>query len=157
MNNTFKILNEGEIRFLKYKEYQMIPNYVFEWYRQMEMCRGIFEAICKEDRDFRSTRESNMYWAKYKDNEFAKFFYVDKHPMHKLTQGEIRRIAGFMEVIPFKPAVMFNISPNWKGEFGNNDLTDVLMIKNFKKVIESNLNENHGGCGSYTFQARGDV
>ena len=152
MDNTFKILNEGEIQFLKYKEYQMTPEYIFEWYRQMKLCREIFDALCFEDRDFRSTRESNMLWEKYKDDEFAKYFYIDTPApaMHKLSPAWKKRIAEYMDVIPFIPCVMFNISPAWKGEFGKKDLTDKLMIKNFCKVIDSYLNESFQQKKRYT-------
>jgi hypothetical protein len=52
------------------------------------------------------------------------------------------RISKIMNVIPFYPSVMINISPGWKGDFGKNDLTDKLMVKNFCKVIDSYLNES---------------
>ena len=154
MNNTFKILNAGEFQFLKYKEYQMTPAYVFEWYRQMKLCSEVFEAICSDNREYRCTRETHEYWEKYKDNEFAKFFYIGecgRMPIiQKLSQSEIRRIAEYMDVIPFIPCVMFNISPAWKGEFGKDKMTDKLMIKNFQKVIDSYLNESFSGNKRYT-------
>jgi CRISPR/Cas system-associated protein endoribonuclease Cas2 len=40
---------------------------------------------------------------------------------------------------PFHTAVMINISPNWKGKFGVDNLTDKLMIKKFQDVVETYL------------------
>jgi hypothetical protein len=60
------------------------------------------------------------------------------------------RISKIMNVIPFYPSVMINISPAWKGDFGKNALTDKLMIKNFQKVIDSYINESTMNEKRYT-------
>jgi hypothetical protein len=86
-------------------------------------------------------------------NEQLKLFDTDCLKHFELIDGidvlknimiikDSKKISEIMDVIPFNPSVMINISPSWKGNFGKNDLTDKLMIKNFIKVIDSYLNES---------------
>lgn len=59
-------------------------------------------------------------------------------------------IAKYMGATPFYPSIMINISPDWKGKFGTNKLKDKVMIKGFKQVIESYLNETIGPNKRFT-------
>lgn len=52
---------------------------------------------------------------------------------------EIYSYLGREVPIPFNPSVMINISPNWKGKFGQDKLTDKIMIKKFIIVVEKYL------------------
>ena len=142
MNNTFKILNEGEISILKYKDYQMKPDYVIEFERQMDICKQVVNAICTGNNDYikATTREEitemNELYTKWEKIEI-----VSSHFFHENVQSpkDDKIIARLMGEKPFEPCIMINISPNWKGEFGKDKLTDKLMIKKFKLVIESYL------------------
>lgn len=152
MNNTFKILDEGKIKFLKYREYQMVPDYIIEWYNQMKICSKVFNAVADFDKSVIITREDAEIWDKWKNDQFAQLFFEEyRMPLPtSLSLNWKNKIAEKLDCIPFIPCVMFNISPAWKGEFGKNDLTDKLMIKNFCKVIDSYLNESFQGNKRYT-------
>lgn len=151
MNNTFKILDCGEIKELKYTEYQMIPEYITEFYKLMKVCERIFNAEASYDKEAVFTREEYAIYDRFRKDMFAQLFFIDTPPMAKsLSQNWKKIIAEYMDVIPFIPCVMFNISPAWKGEFGKDDLTDKLMIKNFCKVIDSYLNESFQGKKRYS-------
>lgn len=68
-----------------------------------------------------------------------------------------KHIAEYMGVKPFIPCVMINISPNWKGKFGKDPLTDKLMIKHFINVIEKYLNaSNRYERYKYVLECGGD-
>lgn len=57
-----------------------------------------------------------------------------------ISDNEI--ISEIMGITPFYPAVMINISPNWKGRFSNykgTPLQDAFDVKHFKTVIEKYL------------------
>jgi len=152
MNNTFKILNEGKIQNLKYTEYQMVPEYVKIWYDEMAVCEKINDAICRFDREFTCSREEYGIWEKWKNDTLAEDFYVWSHykDPSKLSLTVKNKIAEKLGYIPFIPCVMFNISPAWKGQFGKDQLTDKLMIKNFSKVLNSYLTETISGEKRYT-------
>lgn len=55
------------------------------------------------------------------------------------NKTEIYKYLGREVPIPFNPSVMINISPNWKGKFGQDNLTDKLMIKKFIIVVDKYL------------------
>lgn len=156
VNNNNFILDAGKIKIYD-SDIMKTPNYVFEWYKRMNLCKEIHNAICTEDREFKCTREAHEYWELYKDDEFAKNFFVFnnlREELYKRNPGmesrDWQKIAEYMGVTPFYPSVMINISPNWKGSFGKNDLTDKLMIKNFCKVIDKYLNESIGPTKRFT-------
>lgn len=148
MNNTFKILNEGEISILKYKEYQMIPNYVKQFDNEMILCRKITDSIVFDREDDKYTREEIEIYNKWKNVDLCKMHYF--HDKDTIPKSDYKLITRLMNVRPFHSCVMFNISPNWKGQFGNNDLTDKLMIKKFRKVIEGYLNKEFNGTKRYS-------
>jgi hypothetical protein len=54
-------------------------------------------------------------------------------------KGSYERIADHMGIIPFMPCVMINISPNWKGQYGEDKITDKLMKKKFSSILETYL------------------
>lgn len=53
------------------------------------------------------------------------------------TEDEIYKYLG---KIPFLPCVMLNISPNWKGKFGQDPLVDEVMKDQFQIIVEKYLN-----------------
>ena len=81
MNNTFKILNEGKESILKYKDYQMKPEYVTEFERQMDICKQVVQAICTENKDYikANTREEitemNDLWEKWRRIDIVSSHY----------------------------------------------------------------------------------
>lgn len=149
MNNTFKILDCGKILNLKYTEYQMIPEYVKEFENLLLLAKPVYDAVIHEDREFRCSRQQHEAYEFFENNELARLMYIHR-PSIQIQKSEYKSVARIMGVIPFIPCVMFNISPAWKGEFGKNDLTDKLMIKNFCKVIDSYLNESFQGKKRYS-------
>ena len=69
--------------------------------------------------------------AKMIASEWEKFWEENKPEIYSYLGREVP--------IPFNPSVMINISPNWKGKFGQDKLTDKLMIKKFIIVVEKYL------------------
>lgn len=57
----------------------------------------------------------------------------------------LKEILDYLEIIPYTPCIMINISPNWKGKL-TTDVSRQMGIKKFKKVIETYLNS----CNRYT-------
>jgi len=56
-----------------------------------------------------------------------------------------KAISVYKGITPFYPAVMINISPNWKGRFTNykaKKLRDAFDVRDFKAVIEKYLSSN---------------
>ena len=77
-------------------------------------------------------------WTEIQNDEFL-MFHLYKDHCDKFWQNGCPEIARYMGVQPFHDCVMINISPNWKGKFGESDLIDKLMIKKFKIVIDNYL------------------
>lgn len=61
-------------------------------------------------------------------------------------------IRNYMGVQPFQHSVMINISPDWKGVYGQNGVTDQMMVKGFKKVIEGYMNEGRWERWAYVLE-----
>ena len=82
-----------------------------------------------------------MEWLSYKKKDqlekeelkeaWEKFYNENKKEIYDYLGREVP--------IPFNPSVMINISPNWKGKFGRDAITDKLMIKKFIIVVEKYL------------------
>ena len=71
---------------------------------------------------------------------------IEENSWKEFESREMETILDYLDIIPFIPCMMFNISPNWKGLYGKNKLTDELMEKKFCKVIDTYLNN----CNRYS-------
>ena len=69
--------------------------------------------------------------------------YLNWETMDKKWAKGDEKIAEYMGVIPFMPCVMFNISPNWKGEFGKDKVTDKIMQKKLCIILDKYLNASN--------------
>lgn len=150
MKNTFKILDCGEILNLKYTEYQMVPNYVIEFERQMTICRQVVNAICFGNNDYikATTREEveemNSLYRKWSKNDLVSMNYF--HSEGSIPKSDYKLIARLMGHKPFQNAVMINISPNWKGKFDLKGVKGKMLTKMFSNVIQEYLES----CDRYT-------
>lgn len=108
-----------------------------------------YENMSKYEPEFLSAREEyeyreNLYegYKKVREDPFlwSKINYPGQD--HYWIKSK-KEIADYMGVIPFSPCVMINISPNWKGKFGKDKMTDKIMCKKFQSVIEKYLNASH--------------
>lgn len=149
MKNTFSILDCGKFVQLKYKDYQMIPKYVKDFENLLVLARPVYDAIIHEDREFRCSRPQHEAYEFFENNEMARLMYVHR-PSIQIEKSEYKSVARIMGVEPFHSSIMINISPNWKGQYGRDKLTDKLMEKNFCKVINDYLNESIGNQKRYT-------
>ncbi len=152
VNNIGNVLDEGTIKYLK--ETIMVPKHLRKFQNNVKELQKLHYDI-----DFlKKTRDQ---WGEDEHLELEMLIETrDKlwNPIYQGYLSEIRvheikdnlKIAEFMGVTPFYPCVMFNISPNWKGMFGKDDVSDKMMIKNFTKVIDSYLNEQFTGKPRYT-------
>ena len=140
VNNRIKVLDEGKIKYVS--EVYMVPEYVIEFERQMGICRQVVNAIIHGNNDYITTKtreeinEQKELYSKWKEVPI-----VSDHFFHNsVQQKDYKIIARLMGVEPFRPHVMINISPDWKGKFGQDKTVNKLMIKGFRVVIEKYLN-----------------
>lgn len=78
-------------------------------------------------------------YQKQKERAWEEFFETNKELCYR-----------FLGRIPFNPCVMINISPNWKGVFGQDPFCDEMMIERFKEVIDEYLKEYQGNHIRYS-------
>lgn len=142
VNNLNSILDEAENKFVG--ECIMPPNCVSEFIRKLEQAKPVYRAINNDDTTFRPTREQLNEYQWFEQNQKAKDFYIwETDP---ITNKDWNLISKMMGVEPFRPCVMINISPNWKGRYGEDPLLDEIMKDGFKEVIELYLNS----CDRYS-------
>lgn len=110
-----------------------------EWeYIEKEVAVGqVWKKICDTPDKPPVVRRVNVY-EKQKLKNGYKFWGEYPRKMEDI----IYEYLGVERPRPFFTAVMINISPNWKGKFGVDNLTDKLMIKKFQEVVETYLKAN---------------
>ena len=114
------------------------------WHREFSLWREEREADKPNIMQFKADERE------WKDcPEIMKLYiqYERTFPNRKIKDNE--KIAKYMGITPFYPAVMINISPNWKGRFSNykgTALQDAFDVKHFKYVIEKYLTS----CNRYS-------
>lgn len=104
----------------------------------------------EEDCDYISVEETNpnpkpwfpklQYWFN-KDNEYSGAGWWEKERTKSwlsFQDENLDAIHDYLDIKPFIPCMMFNISPNWKGKVPKANRN--LAIKKFRKVIEIYLN-----------------
>lgn len=128
-----KVLDAGEIKILN--EINMKPQYIRDFEIILLEARALANDIEKMDLLPRYIQEK---WNKIQEDQFLMFFLYKDH-CDKFWQKGCPKIAEYMGVKPFVTSVMINISPNWKGKFGQDSLTDKLMVKKFRAVVETYL------------------
>ena len=130
-----KILDCGEIKYMSEINMNTNPDYVKRFIDRVEAYRQ----ACHNHPGWKN----GDFW--YDDDIIEEDKYIKMwadciangvYPNKK--RGSFERIATFMNVTPFRPCVMINISPDWKGK-----RIDSLMKKHFQKVIEKYLNESN--------------
>ena len=152
VNNNWNILDEGKIKYMDIYKMKN-PKYFEEFVNTVTRLRTL-----RYDIDYYTRTEEypgeNCKYIERKQLEYNTLYdpfyegYMGIENTFKIKNNP--RIAEFMGAMPFYPSVMINISPDWKGKFGNNPLTDKLMIKNLRKVIEQYLNEKIGDKPRFT-------
>lgn len=136
VNNTNYILDEAENKFLPIDIMDKHPKYVLEFLDRVI----IYKRLCEEkgihyDNDIIREDPYVKSWA----DSIAMGMTPNK-------ENTYPRIAKFMNVEPFRTAVMINISPNWKGKFDIKSPAGKLCIKRFKASIEDYLST----CNRYS-------
>lgn len=137
-----KVLDAGEIKYIG--DINMKPRYIYDFEdkvyegvclkRQYEEVDNLgLSPIVREIHEKYENMRKDYFLSKWVDDWECGF-----RPKHNSES-----IAKYMGVKPFVPSVMINISPNWKNAFGKDKLTDKLMIKNFRKVVETYLNASN--------------
>lgn len=164
--NSNLVLDCGEIKYLNniimepehLKEYKLMLRYIYDikneikeqyWLQNSFQGKTMDEKMEASELKIQRMREELKSFPEDALKHFAMLndIYVLKN-IDKIKDSE--KISRIMNVKPFHPSVMINISPNWKGQFGKNDLTDILMVKNFRKTIDSYLNESIGPNKRFT-------
>lgn len=150
VHNQNKILDERTEKEI-YTEYKMPrPEYVKEFERQIDICKQLVNARVYDDWSYikAKTREEieemNTLFEKWDNNRLVSMHYF--HTDEYITKKDWNLIAELMGEIPYTPCVMINISPNWKGKYGQDPLLDQIMIDGFREAVELYLNS----CNRYT-------
>ena len=161
VHNLNQILDESEIKnvdecIMPEKENYMIkcynkPNRHFkkrEW--SDEMCDYVTNEY--ENNDQKPWFPKLKYWfsndqRKLSDEDY-KGIYTEKRRRESwmaFQNENLEEIHNYLNITPFTPCMMFNISPNWKGKI-EDPLTRKMSIKKFCKVIDLYLNN----CNRYS-------
>lgn len=128
----------------------MVPKYVIEFERQMIICRQIVNALCFDNNEYitantkEEVEEMNELYDKWSKIDLVRMYYF--HSTTPIPKSEYPTIARYMNVRPFRPAVMINISPNWKGKFDLKTPTGKMLKKMFANIIQEYLES----CNRYT-------
>lgn len=142
VHNMNIILDAGELKSIPSIN-MSIPDYVHEFYQIVDLARPIYNDNLNPCEDFIPTREMTDAYEKLRSTEtlwLRDFVYIPR----SITSKEYGAIAKFMGRKPFEPAIMINISPNWKGKFEGTKIFKKAMIKGMSFTIESYLNESIG-------------
>ena len=116
-----------EIRNENYKELQ--PKSKLKWFIEIKE-KQIYDSAYM-DFDFKNRLKHRKKYETMLKSSWDSFYEENKKDICKYLEIDIP--------VPFVTSVMINISPNWKGKFGVDNLTDKLMIKKFCQVIETYL------------------
>lgn len=115
------------------KEYKPLPPKINWWFEKWKT---------KENQRLEDLWCSAGQLEKYKDEDWDRF-----------EEQHLEEILDYLGVIPFIPCMMFNISPNWKGQL-ENGVTRKIAIKKFCKVIDTYLqNCNRYGKWKYCIES----
>ena len=74
-----------------------------------------------------NVNSGESWWENSRDKSWLRF-----------QDENLEAIHDYLDIIPFIPCMMFNISPNWKDKVSKD--SRLLAIKKFRKVIELYLN-----------------
>lgn len=169
VHNRNSLLDESEIKYIDDIK-EMKPKYIIEFEKKLYDARDIcmrYEYLFKDKdingkitfatRDeYNDASELMEAYENIQKDEFLKGF-INFPGMDKHFQKGSETIAKYMGVIPFMPCVMINISPNWKGQFGQDPLVDEIMKDNLKEVLEKYLKaSNRYSKYKYVIECGGD-
>lgn len=132
VHNRNKVLDEGKEKYvdevIMYRKKH--PDYVYKFLNETLNYKNLCDkSQLPYDNDIIRTNKFVKDWAEN----------LNMGVMPSKEKGSYERIAEYMGIIPFMPCVMFNISPNWKGQYGVDKMTDKIMEKKFVSVIETYL------------------
>ena len=132
VHNQNRILDECEIKYVDECKMhkQKHPKYVYEFLNKVNDYKNTCDkaGLPYENEIIREDK----FIQKWADN--LKFGIIPSK-----AKGSYERISEYMGIIPFMPCVMINISPNWKGQYGVDKMTDAIMTKRFKSVMDKYL------------------
>lgn len=166
VHNLFQILDESkfknvaECKMPQQENYRarcyQKPNRVFrksEW--SDEKCD--YETIEIENTNPKPWFPKLKYWFN-KDDEYSKdrpewWWKEKKNSWMRFQTENLEEILDYLDIKPFIPCMMFNISPNWKGKL-EDGVTRKIAIKKFCKVIDTYLqNCNRYGKWKYCIES----
>lgn len=148
-----KILDCGEIKYLG--DINMKPKYILDFENKLLEARTVvqqyeylFEGSTKRRYPSKEAYERSadkIIVDKYNEIHNDEFImeYINFPDFDKYFQKGSDSIARYMGVEPYVTSVMINISPNWKGKYGQDKLTDKLMTKKFCQVIDTYLSASN--------------
>ena len=142
MNNIFSILN-GYNNIIKISriEYNMKPMYIYEFENKLIKYKlAIADAESRIDnyRDESDLRSAERELENLKSDEFMSYWSINDHVPR--SEWKNKKICEFMDVIPFTPSIMINISPDWD-DTKIDRISTPRKIKFLQNIIESYMAE----------------
>jgi hypothetical protein len=138
VNNKLKILDEGKNKFVPEVIEMKKPEYVYKFedeIRQMNLEHHKYDALVSRNEKIEKINEQYKICESFKRNEFLYNFLFETEVYSKV---DFNKIAKYYNIIPFKPSVMINISPDWKA---GDKRTNTCKIKILKQIINNYMKE----------------
>lgn len=155
------ILDEGEKKYLA--DVIMEPEHLTAFRDEVRDCKRAYDKYMYWERVFdRRSHEPRAHHiydkldvAQIKSDQDRYERLKSTLPMQYIHEDEwhitdSKKICDHMGVLPFYPCVMINISPNWKGKFDTDGLTNVMMIQKFHEVLEKFISAQTGDLPRWT-------
>lgn len=168
VHNQNKVLDEGTEKYVD-ECIMGKPKYICEFENKLRKARDVqtqYELMFNDGpkivfdnrEEFINSREKKVYdeWQEIQKDEFL-MKYINFPMQDKIFAKGSDTIAEYMGVIPFMPCVMINISPNWKGQYGVDKITDKLMQKKLCIILDKYLKaSNRYSKYKYVLECGGD-
>lgn len=161
VHNKNQILDCGQLKNITEVIMPKEENYLSRCYRKPN--RVFKKSVWDEDScDYVNVEETNPdpkpwfpkldHWFKHDERKLTDDDYRGIYTQARRTQAwmkfqseNLEEILAYLDIIPFIPCMMFNISPNWKGQL-DTKLKRKKGIKYFREVIETYLKS----CNRYS-------
>lgn len=149
-----KVLDCGEIKILADVNMDKKSLYIECWSKNQRTKRRKFWNEEKLDYEYEDLQNDDFEEAPGKIKYALKRTYEDECMTFQLKRQWNMKIQektfmkytdnpemvyNYLGIKPYVTSVMINISPNWKGKFGQDKLTDKMMTKKFCQVIDTYL------------------
>jgi len=138
VSNKLKVLDEGKNKFVPEVIEMKKPQYVYDFEDEIYVMNTAYHkyaALKTQNASADKLNEQFRICESFKRNEFLYSFLFETEVNSKV---EFNRIAKYYNIIPFKPSVMINISPDWSESKLNTNFGKTCVLK---KLIDDYMSE----------------